>query len=249
MVPFNLVFKVTGVASSFGSAFFPALSALCTAGKRDQAAALLERTQRHLIFVLLPPISFIFVAGSQFLSAWIGPDFSQHGSVPLRLLALAFLLNCVCSLDAIALDAVGRPDLTARQVAIAGATNIVVGAPLVYTFGVVGAAATLLVSMLVLAGGVWWAAVSQELIPDLPRRLRRTLARPIGLVAPITFALYLIAPSMKGLLSLVGTGAAYALVCYALLFFLTFESEDRATVEKLLVNMGMAWIPRVRPGV
>lgn len=233
MVPFNLAFKLAGVAGAIGVAVFPAMSGLYAARQRDDAAVLLDRASRYTLCALLPPAVFLLVVGPQFIAAWIGPEFAGEGGLVLRLLVLAFLLNGVFSVDAITLDAAGRPDLTALQVTLAGVTNLVISVPLVYMFGAAGGAVSLCVSMLVLSAGVLRETHRLGLSTSVSTRVLGLAPRPLATMLPLALLLWAVREHLTHIGVVIAVAALFGVAAYTCLVFSALRRDERAGVLSL----------------
>jgi O-antigen/teichoic acid export membrane protein len=249
MVPFNLAFKLTGIATAFGTALFPAMSSLLTLGRSVEALALFQRAQRYLVLLLLPPFAFVLATAPECLMVWIGADFAERGGGPLRLLAVAFFFHVLSALDATVLDAAGRPEVNTALFTFGACVNLLIAAPLVYSFGVYGAATALLLSMLVLAISLWRATQSMGLAPALGKRIWTAFVRPMSLMVPITLALYVVTPRLSSLPALLLAAGGFVALAYAGLALVGLDAAEcrrvHLTVEQLKGSLVRAWLARV----
>lgn len=112
--PFELVTKLWIVPSAVLSALFPLFSAYGTGG-RDVIGGLQRRAVVYLTAGFAPLVVAIVVGAEPLLRLWLGPDVAAQSSAVLRILAVGVLANCLAQVPFTAIQAMGRPDLTAKR--------------------------------------------------------------------------------------------------------------------------------------
>jgi O-antigen/teichoic acid export membrane protein len=111
--PSDVITRIVIVPLAVVGVLFPALA---TTHAFDPAATarLFARGCRLLTVVLIPAMLVLFVYAPELLDAWLGSRFADPGTPILRWLALGVLVNSVGQVPFALIQAVGRPDLTAR---------------------------------------------------------------------------------------------------------------------------------------
>jgi O-antigen/teichoic acid export membrane protein len=95
------------------------------------------------------PALAVLLLSEEILTYWIDPAFAGQAKVPLQILSVAFLVNCLGHIPYVVSQAIGHPELSARFSSLnAGLTLLLflVGIPLQ---GTVGAALALLASQMI----------------------------------------------------------------------------------------------------
>lgn len=111
--PYEAVTKLWMIPGALMGVVFPAFIAH---GSSDppRAVAILDRAART-VFVAIFPVVLVGVAlAYEGLRLWVGTEFAMHGAPVLRWLAVGVFANCMGMVAATALQAYGRPDVTAK---------------------------------------------------------------------------------------------------------------------------------------
>ncbi len=111
--PFELVTRLLIVSSSFMGVMFPAFSVYSLNDKKH-LGRLHRQSIRYVLLVMMPLVVFILLAAQPLLYLWLGSEFAVNSSAVLQLLALGVLVNAVAYVPFTALQAIGRPDITAK---------------------------------------------------------------------------------------------------------------------------------------
>jgi len=112
--PFDAITRAAVVAGALTSTLFPAFSTLHAAEAREHAAELCARSIKSIVLVLGPPLLLVVFFAHAILRLWLGAGFAAKSTGILQILAIGTLLNCVSYFPSSLLDAVGRPDLSAK---------------------------------------------------------------------------------------------------------------------------------------
>jgi O-antigen/teichoic acid export membrane protein len=111
--PYEIVTKLLLVPGALLGVFFPAF-ALSYVRDRHQTVSVLDRAARAVI-VFVFPAALLFVAfAREGLTIWVGPEMARESTRVVQLLAAGVFLNCLGQVVFSMLQAMGRPDLTAR---------------------------------------------------------------------------------------------------------------------------------------
>jgi O-antigen/teichoic acid export membrane protein len=143
----------------------PLVSALVASSEKERVARLYASSLRSLLLALAPAALLIAAFAPELLRVWVGPDYADRSATALRILALGVFVNALVHVPFGYLQAIGRPDITAK----AHVAELVVHLPmtwiLVMTFGLNGAAVAWSVRVIV-DGVILFSAVSR--IASLP---------------------------------------------------------------------------------
>ena len=138
--PAELVARMVVIPASVSLTLFPRFSQ----DPGPDAARIADRlilTPTKLLLLMMIPLTVFFVLCSySILELWMNPEFARHGHMTLSVLAVAVFFNALGQIPFSALQGFGRPDLTAKIIAVEsvlflGGCWLAVG-----TFGIDGAA-------------------------------------------------------------------------------------------------------------
>lgn len=135
-VPFNLVSRVSILPASLATSLFPRLSR----GDRASSLRLAEESIVALSAVMTPLVILVIAALHLFMRAWVGAGFAQRAA-PVGIILLAGVwINGLAIIPYEHLQAIDRPDLTAKFHAIELLPFLGVLWLGVHYFGLIGAA-------------------------------------------------------------------------------------------------------------
>lgn len=135
-VPFNLVSRISLLPASFATSLFPKLSR----GTQEDSARLADDAITALSAVMTPLIVFTVAVLPLFMRLWVGASFAQRAA-PIGVILLAGIwINSLAIIPFEHLQAMNRPDLTAKFHAIEMVPFLVVLWIGVHAFGLIGAA-------------------------------------------------------------------------------------------------------------
>jgi O-antigen/teichoic acid export membrane protein len=139
--PLDLVLRMWILPVAVAQTLLPALAA-SYATDPARAAAVLRRGAL-IILSLVFPACLVLVGGAELLlRLWLGADFAVGGGTVLRILGVGILFSCVAFAPNALIDAIGRPDLTARLGLLLAITFLPLSAAALWLgFGIEGAAA------------------------------------------------------------------------------------------------------------
>ena len=109
-VPYNLVNRVSMLPGALSTSLFPRFSRT----ENGEGKQLAERGL-HLLVAVMTPITVIGIALLPlFLTHWISPEFSRHGSMVGMILLAGIWINGLAYIPYGLLQGQGRPDVTAK---------------------------------------------------------------------------------------------------------------------------------------
>ena len=226
--PAEIVVKLLILPRAWVGVLFPSFAGNFRLRLQDTAALFL-RACRYLLAGLFPVVAGLIALASEFLGWWLGPEFGVASSPVMRLLTAGVFLHSLAFVPNALLQAVRRPDLSAKLNLVELPLYLGGASLLIYQFGIMGAA----IAWLIRALAEFFFTLFFAL-----RVLQRSLAsvRRFVIVAALDLAaMALIAlPSAPGpriavwlALSLIHAGA-----CWAWLF----DAGDRDRIRRQLVK-------------
>ncbi|MDP3075378.1 flippase [Bradyrhizobium sp.] len=111
--PYDVVINLLIVPATFVSVYFP----LFTRDSMTSLAAVRGHYRQALSYnlvLMLPLAAVTFVFAKPALSLWIDPDFAEKSYWVAQLLAIGVLINSIGLISQSLVQALGRPDLTAK---------------------------------------------------------------------------------------------------------------------------------------
>ena len=111
--PHQVVTRILIVPSALLGAFFPAFATLSRSSP-GESYKLMQRATVYVLAIVAPASIIIAVFAKPLLSVWVGEDFAENSYEVARLLGTAVSVNCVGIVAQMYIQAVGRPDITAK---------------------------------------------------------------------------------------------------------------------------------------
>jgi O-antigen/teichoic acid export membrane protein len=112
--PYEVVTKLWVIPFSVVGVLFPAFAMGYGRHNNDYLTCLFDRWQRYL-FLGLSPIAFIIITfAHEGLTIWLGNKFAANSTVTMQLLMFGVFINSLALIPYTLIQAVGRPDLTAK---------------------------------------------------------------------------------------------------------------------------------------
>ena len=113
-VPADLVIRLTALPSSVIVPLFPAFAALSVSNDRARVEVLYARSVKYVALSMACVVGIVIAFARPFLFHWLGAEFADNSSLVMQIMAVGILVNSVAFLPYTVLQAVGRPDLTAK---------------------------------------------------------------------------------------------------------------------------------------
>lgn len=111
--PYDFVARLTVIPGSVLSVMFPALSASFVAGP-ERFTMLYDKTAKYILLVMAPVVLMFTVMADPFLHLWLGQEFATQSALVFQILSIGTLVNSIAQVPYGAIQAMGRPDLTAK---------------------------------------------------------------------------------------------------------------------------------------
>ncbi|MDO9706820.1 flippase [Paracraurococcus lichenis] len=227
--PLDLVIRVWMVPVAVAQTLLPAFASAYATLPR-QTAALLRRGALMVMGLVLPIALVLAGGGREILGLWLGPDFAAGGGMVLRILGVGIFFSCLAFVPGAFLDAIGRPDATARFALLQAVLYLPLAALLLLWQGIEGAAVAWTLRCAADCLGKLWLAA--RLYPDAAGAVRRL--RPPLAAAGIGLA---VMPAMPGHAAMLAAGLA-ALLAFAWLALQALESAERGMLRGALRHPG-----------
>lgn len=113
VTPYELVTRLWVIPASLLPVLFPTFSAYAVE-RVDKLRVLHDRAVKYIFLLVAPAIISIIVMAHPILELWVGREFATLSTPVLQVLALGVLINSMAQVPSSAIQAAGRPDLTAK---------------------------------------------------------------------------------------------------------------------------------------
>jgi O-antigen/teichoic acid export membrane protein len=138
--PYEMVTRLSIIGMSLAATLFPTFSALGSQRPSEAFQRIMTPSIGYLAVVLGPILILVIAFARELLSLWLGNEFSQQGAVALQILAIGVLLTSLGLLPFSLIQAIGRPDVTAKLHLLELPVYLVLSWGLISRWGVTGAA-------------------------------------------------------------------------------------------------------------
>lgn len=228
--PLDLVMRAWILPVAVAQALLPAMAG-AYATRPGETVDLLRRGALAIAALVLPACLVLAGAAWLLLRLWLGVEFADGGAAVLRLLAVGVFFSCVAFAPAALLDAIGRPDVTARFALAQAAIFLPLAAGvLMLGFGIAGVAACWALRCAVDCLGKLWLAAR---IYPAAAAGARGLAAPLAMGGAGAMAVALASGLGAGAAATAGLGL---LACggFVVLALRALSAEERRRLLMLL---------------
>jgi O-antigen/teichoic acid export membrane protein len=198
--PYETVTKLWMIPAALTGVLFPAFASAWVQNQR-RATRLFTQGVKYTFLFIFPVTLVIIALGHEGLTLWLGPDYAEHSTRVLQWLAIGVLLNCLAQIPSALIQAVGRPDLTAKLHLIELPCYLIGLWGLIRTAGIEGAAIAWTSRCLV--DGLALFVVARHLVPSPILPLKGSAFALAALACSLLIALlHLSLPVRAALLSI-----------------------------------------------
>jgi O-antigen/teichoic acid export membrane protein len=231
-IPYMIGQKVWSLVANFVAVVFPTASSFGATGI-EKLRELYLRSSKMICIVASFPFFMIFAYGKEILFFWVGADFANNGSTPIRFLALAFYITSICSVSQVMLQAIGQPKLSANYSVFQAISNLILFVLMIPKFGIVGAAFSFTLSQCLFAP--WIISKSHYHLKCSVRELvQQSFLLPVVFASIVTVAIAPLALRATNLLLLCSAMALAGLVYVVLIALFALDKRERDAIGSLL---------------
>lgn len=233
LIPSFLLQKFWFVPSSVSQTAFPLLSALSTGSDTSAFKKVYRQCSQLILWLVLPGFVLLFFLCPQFLTLWMGSDFSLRGVWPMRLLIGGYLFHFMALMPTAAVMGTGRPKWVLVGQSLQAAVSFCLWLVLIPNYGIAGAAAGFLAGQALVSLPFAWL-VSRDVVGLSVDELTHGVAlRPFAAAAALSAFLWLFRGQSWNWPGLIAVCAASTFLYYGIGYRL-LGSEDRDTLRRLL---------------
>ncbi len=232
-VPTEVMTRLRVIPSSLVTTLYPAFSQRGVEGQEAQLERLYEGSVRYLVLLLVPPILFLVVLGSDLFGLWMGTRFAQQTTAVVQILAVGVLANALAYVPYSLLQAVGRPDLTGKFHLAEFAFYLVFCTVLIPRWGIAGAAITSSARFVLDSVLLFWA-VSKYCHCSLRRFWANAIPRVAILSCVLGIVLFAIKFVFNDPWARVGLGVLAVGVCLIASWFYAVDRQEKPRISGAL---------------
>jgi len=235
-VPSEVFNRLAIFPSSLVATLFPAFSERGTVEtEKEKLTGFYNLTTRYLAFILLPFFALLILEAKDILGIWMGRQFAVEGTLVLQILALGAFFNSLARLPFAAVQALDRPDLTAKFHLLELPIYVALCVLLIPTWGIVGAAIAWTIRVSLDASLLFWAAHRYCSLRSVWHKgLGTVLSVGVLLICGLSASHFLVQAVFPRLIY----ATALMLMAYVAIWKFALSSEDRPAIARVL---RMAW--------
>lgn len=198
--PYEIVTKLWFVQRGILGVLFPAFSTTAT-GDPGRLRSIFGGGSKSIGLLLFPVVLAIVALAPEALDLWLGAEFARNSAGILRWLAVGVFVSSVVSASFALIQAVGRPDLTAKAHMAELPLYLFMLLGFVHFFGVIGAAVAW--TLRVTVDGAVMLLVASRVAPAVSDLVRETAFLLIGALAILGVAAFVPSLGVRVLLMVV----------------------------------------------
>ena len=111
--PYDVVARLAIIPASLLSVVFPALNASLIVDS-GRFTILYDKSIRYIALAMTPIVFAVAVLAHPILNIWLGQEFAAQSTTVLQILSIGMLVNSIGQVPYTAIQAMGRPDITAK---------------------------------------------------------------------------------------------------------------------------------------
>jgi O-antigen/teichoic acid export membrane protein len=225
VTPYEIVTKLWLIPAVLTGTLFPAFAG--AAADTKHLARLYERGLSYVTMVLFPVVLVITVFSVEGVDMWLGPRFAGESATVLQWLALGVFFNSVAHVPFAMIQAVGRPDLTAKLHVVELPFYLLACIWLISGWGILGAAIAW--SARAIVDGILLLWLATRHLPGLPMSHGRLVVVWLGATLAWCAALW---PS--SLLLKLGFVTVVLIVFAVISWHVIMDQSERAMLQNIL---------------
>ena len=137
--PYEVVTKLLIIPSAVLGVMFPAFS-VSFSKKSARLGILYKQVMKYVFLIMLPIVLALFFIARYALAFWLNDEFATNSFLVAQLLAIGVLINALGMISQSLVQAVGRPDLTAKLHLVELPMYLIYLWNLLHAYGINGAA-------------------------------------------------------------------------------------------------------------
>jgi O-antigen/teichoic acid export membrane protein len=155
--PYDVIISILLIPGIFVSVLFPVFSERFAADREAVQAAYRTALYQNLLLIL-PVCTIAFIFAKPLMTLWLGAEFAGHSYRVAQWLALGVFVNSFGYYAQALLQAIGRPDITAKLHVAELAAYLPYMMWLVHSYGVEGAAISWTIRVCISTIALTWLA-------------------------------------------------------------------------------------------
>jgi len=240
--PFDMVFRLSVLSQSVIAALFPALTTLYAMRLGDSAAHAAGVATKFVLLTVGLIGTAVILLSRDLMTWWLGADFARESSAVLQILTVGLVINSVARIPYATVQAVGRPDVTAKLHLLELPFYLVLLAVFIRTMGLAGAALAWTVRVGI-DGVLLFVAARKLTGPERPESGSAGVFRGSLLVGAAAAAAAVAAASAQSSSLRLFVAVSLVAVAATLAHRLVLDGKEREVLRDL-VSKGLATVAR-----
>lgn len=112
--PYEVVTKLMVIAGSAAAVLFPVFTSLSSSDDKTNLKNIYTLSLKGMGLLMFPMTFFLSCFSFDILDIWLGSDFATSSTTVMQLLLLGVLFNSISAIPYTAIQALNRPDITAK---------------------------------------------------------------------------------------------------------------------------------------
>ena len=208
VTPYEIVSRVQMIPQSLMGVLFPAMAAATTTDQ-SRLVILYDKAARIIFAIMLPIMATLYLLASEWLTLWLGPEFSALSTPVVQWLAFGGLINAMARPSLTVLQSSGHPDLVAKAHFFEFAPYAAILWFLTANYGISGTAAAW--TLRVLADALILNKFAYRAIPKLAPAVHEAHKRIAAVALIAVAALFVESPSLRWVF--VACSFGFAMIC------------------------------------
>jgi O-antigen/teichoic acid export membrane protein len=157
-VPYEAVTRLWIIPTSLIMVLFPTFSSLDGIGDKKKIDGLFAHSVKYIILGFGVLCLFVILFAKNILEVWVGNNFALKSALPMQILVLGVFISSIGRIPSVLLQAVGRPDITAKFHLVELPVFIVTAWLFINRWGISGAASAWTLRVLMDTILLMWAS-------------------------------------------------------------------------------------------
>ncbi len=232
LIPAFILHKFWILPASVAATTFPLISELAGEGNKDSLKKVYRQCGQLILWFIVPTFTVLALFAPQLLTLWLGTEFSDKGTWPLRFLVLGYLFNFIATMPSTAATGIGRPKYSFYWQLAQATLCIASWSFLIPRHGIEGAARGFAAAQMV--AGLGFILLKSREILDMSffEFVQGILLRPLTAGAILFGCLWPLRHAAWGWFGLISLSIASAALYYAIGYWL-LEPEEKKTLRYL----------------
>lgn len=226
VTPYDFVARLAVIPGSLMGVMFPALSASFVIDM-NRFTFLYDKSVTYILCAMTPIVLVLTVIAHPFLNVWLGKEFAEQSTLVIQLLSIGTLVNSIGQVSYCAIQAMGRPDITAKMHLLELPIYLGMIWVLAMNMGIVGAAVAWLVRVVIDAAVLY--RLAYQMMPVKGIQSIKLIRSTFTITMTLIISIY-ITSLLSGFISHVVFLCCYLLVALSFFWHCLLNRDDKMKI-------------------